>query len=150
MRSVKDTILFILACLMVIATTLVMTLTVTSKTYSGQDLMDINPSLDIIPTATYVFVGRVSEKWFGITIGNVVFLAEDKWMVEEVAVQKAACIIHEDEHVRQYAEDGFFGFLKNYLSSYVENRYVHKQGAEEAYRNIPYEKKALAKGNSEC
>jgi hypothetical protein len=121
-----------------------------SKVYSGQDLMHINPALNIIPTTSYVFTGRLSEEWFGMTLGNVVLVFEDKEAVEEVVLQYPDCIIHEDEHVKQYAALGFFRFLKNYLSFYAYNRYVLKQNAEDAYNNIPYEQEAVDRQDSEC
>ncbi|MDQ4096300.1 MAG: hypothetical protein M3144_00305 [Actinomycetota bacterium] len=69
-----------------------------------------------------------------ITIGSVI-------SVRRAHAASPGLLRHEEEHVRQWRELGFWGFLRRYLGSYVTWR-CRGFGHKAAYRLIPLEVEA--------
>jgi hypothetical protein len=62
-------------------------------------------------------------------------------LIREAAVGDEHLLRHELEHVRQYRERGFVGFLSRYLRDYLHWR-IRGYGHWAAYRRIPDEVEA--------
>lgn len=79
----------------------------------------------------WLVVGLAAPGAAATTIGSVIFM-------KGRAVGNERLLRHELEHVRQWHEQGFVGFLLRYLGSYLRwrlRRYPHWA----AYRRIPFE-----------
>ena len=69
--------------------------------------------------------------------------------VRRSCATSAHLLRHEEEHVRQWRQLGFFGFLRIYLGSYAGSRW-RGFGHRAAYRMIPLEveaEEAARRGN---
>ena len=78
--------------------------------------------------------GPVPPGASAITIGPVISL-------RRAAFGDARLLRHEEAHVRQWRELGFFGFLRRYLGAYLRWR-LRGYGHWAAYRRIPLEVEA--------
>lgn len=93
--------------------------------------------------AAHLIVGLTGAD--GITFGRRVYLVKRVVSKNERKLRMVdeELAVHEIAHTIQYRRDGFFGFLWNYLRSYVAN--LRKRGEfgsrarAFAYYNIPYE-----------
>ena len=74
----------------------------------------------------------------GMTIDRFVLLLDD-----DDRAGTSELMAHELVHVRQWADHGFFGFLRRYLGDYVRGLWTHKRHRK-AYLEIPFEAEARA------
>jgi len=81
----------------------------------------------------------------GITIGRRVYIfPENFWVSENKKLRlNEELVVHEITHVLQYRREGFFRFLKLYITSYYENLRKKKNrdlnARAAAYLEIPFE-----------
>lgn len=78
----------------------------------------------------------------GLTVGTTIFLREDR----DVSGDRAL-LAHELVHVRQFAEQGAFGFVSRYLRDYLRGRRAGSSH-HQAYLDIPAEQEARAEERS--
>ncbi|MBC7796383.1 MAG: DUF4157 domain-containing protein [Pyrinomonadaceae bacterium] len=89
-------------------------------------------------------------KIHGITLGNHVIISPDFVRRDERGklVGDFSLIVHEATHVLQYKNEGFFGFLWNYLKAWFAHLKQQKKrdivSRQNAYYAIPHEEEARA------
>lgn len=81
---------------------------------------------------------------FRLWVGGPVPPGADAWTLGDLVIIRRAhagsahLLRHELEHVRQYREQGFVGFLRRYVLDYLGLR-LRGWGHDAAYRRIPAE-----------
>lgn len=77
----------------------------------------------------------------GITLGRRIYLSPR--MLDRPQAEVERLIRHELAHVRQVARLGLIPFLWQYAAEWMHNR-RHGMTGDEAYRNISFEREAVA------